>query len=302
MCALRVGFIGVGNMGMAMAKPIARSGLQLTAFDLNEKALEEIKAAGGKVAANCRELAGNSDAVITMVRNTGQTDEVLFGEDGAIEGLEAGNTIIVSSSIGPEYCRDLYAKMKPKGIRVIDCAVSDPSGVLHETDGGLTLMIGGDKDAVDNCMPIFEVMGKKENIFYLGEIGMGQTYKIINNLAAFNLGTLNREIMNLGVAAGLDLEKMIEVMTVSTGGSWSLWFIGAMMKARKEQAASGRPAPQGPPPQPRQPGQKPALPLEKRLAMELAEKLGVDMPLGNFIDNVLDPAGYTHYLKRMAEG
>lgn len=302
MSALRVGFIGVGNMGMAMAKPIAGSGLQLTAFDLNEKALAEIKAAGAKIAANCRELAANSDTVITMVRNTEQTDEALFGKDGAAEGLEAGNTIIVSSSIGPEYCRDLYAKMKPRGIRVIDCAVSDPSGAFHQTGGGLTLMIGGDRDAVDACMPVFEAMGKQENIFYLGEIGMGQIYKIINNLATFNLGALNGEIMNLGVAAGLDLEKLIDVMTVSSGGSWILWYRGAMMKARREQAAGGKPAPQSPPQQQRKPGEKPPLPLEKRLAMELAEKLGVDMPIGKFIDNVLDLAGYTYYLKKMAEG
>jgi putative dehydrogenase len=299
MDALRVGIIGVGDMGMAMAKAIVRE-LPLTACDLNEQALEEIAALGANIAASPRELGAASDAVITMVNNAEQTEEVLFGEDGAVQSLAPGAAVIISSSIGPDYPRDVYARLKPKGINVIDCAISDATGPMHARIGELTLMIGGDADAVAGYRPVFDAMGKKENVFHLGDIGTGQMYKLINNLATHNLGALNREIMNLGLAAGLDLEKMIDVMSVSTGGSWILWYMGATLRARREAAASGRPVSRVLPGPPRPTGKKPPAALEKRLVMEMARKLGVPTPIGDFIDASVDMADYTYLTERLA--
>jgi 3-hydroxyisobutyrate dehydrogenase-like beta-hydroxyacid dehydrogenase len=298
MSTLKVGFIGVGNMGMAMAKPLVKKGFPVTVRDLNSSAVEEIRALGASVAGSPREAAAACEVVIIMVRDIPQTDEVIFGKDGVWETVKQGDILIISNSIGPEYCENLYEKAKEKDIRVIDAAVSDPSGFLHTEEGGLTLMIGGDKEDVQRCMPLFEAMGK--NIFHLGGIGMGQTYKLVNNLATFNIGTLNREILNLGLKAGLDLEKMIEVISVSTGGSWSMRFMGRLIKARRE-TPKGTPQ-SWPPVLPAEgPKGKPLQPLEKRLAMEMAKKLGAEIPIGRCIDELDVESIYDAYSARMKE-
>ena len=300
MDTLRTGIIGVGDMGMAMAKAIVRE-LPLTAFDLNEKALDEIRALGANTVTSPREVGAASDAVITMVKNIEQTEEVLFGESGAVQALTPGSTVIISSSIGPDYPREVYARLKPQGINVIDCAISDPTGPMHARIGELTLMIGGDEAAVEKCRPVFDAMGKQENIFHLGGIGTGQLHKLINNLATHNLGVLNREIMNLGLAAGLDLEKMIDVMTVSTGGSWILWYMGAMLRARREAAKNGETPTKASSDQPQSAEQqKRPVALEKRLVMELARRLNVPTPIGDFIDDKVDPVAYTYLAARLA--
>jgi len=299
MATFRAGIIGVGDMGMAMAKALVRE-LPLTVYDLNQKALDEIRALGATIAGSPREVGAASDAVITMVNNIEQTETVLFGENGVVSGLEAGKTVIISSSIGPDYPKEVYDRLKPQGIDVVDCAISDATGPMHARIGELTLMIGGDEPAVAKCKPVFDAMGKKENIFHLGQIGTGQTYKLINNLATHNLGVLNREILNVGLAAGLDLEKMIDVMGVSTGGSWILWYMGATLRARREAAARGEPVKTPQSGAPRKPGEKPPVALEKRLVMEMARKLGVPTPIGDFIDGQVDTAVYTWLADRLA--
>jgi 3-hydroxyisobutyrate dehydrogenase-like beta-hydroxyacid dehydrogenase len=134
-------------------------------------------------------------------------------------------------------------------------------------------MIGGDEDAVKRCWPAFEAMAKY--IFYVGGIGKGQAYKLVNNMAVFNLGTVTRECLNLGLKAGLDLQMMIDVMSVSTGGSWGLTNMGHMLK-------SGRRMPRPPAPPP---GQAPP-PLGNKdidLALEMAKAVGANIPVAKFM-------------------
>jgi 3-hydroxyisobutyrate dehydrogenase-like beta-hydroxyacid dehydrogenase len=212
MNALKVGFIGLGNMGMPMAKSLARGGFPLTVYDLKQEAVEEMKAVGAAAASSSREVAENSDVVISMVWDIPQTEEVIFGKDGVWKGIKKGNTIIISSSIGPEYCRKLYASAKERGVRVIDCCVTgrDPSG----DNRPMTLIIGGDEDIVKQLWPVFEALGK--NVFYLGGIGTGQAYKMVHNMIAKHIGAASRDCLieglNLGLKAGLDLQKMVDVL------------------------------------------------------------------------------------------
>ena len=186
MSDIRIGFIGLGNMGGPMAKSLAEKGFTLTVYDLSNEAIKETESVGAIAAKSSREAAETSNIIFSMVRDVPQTDEVIFGKDGVWEGLTEGKTIVISSSIGPAYCRKLYEKAKERRVRVIDCGVSDPTVFRHEP-GALTLMIGGDEDAARQCWPVFEAMGK--NIFYLGKIGNGQAYKLINNMSAKHIGT-----------------------------------------------------------------------------------------------------------------
>jgi len=281
MSSIKVGFIGLGNMGMAMARCLPKNGLDVTVYDLNKEAINQMVALGAKAAGSSREVAAASDATITMVRDIEQTDEVIFGKNGVWEGIKKGAILIISSSIGPKYCQDLYARAKKeKDVKVVDCAVSDPSDGVHYLEGQLTLMIGGDEADVKKCWPIFDSMGK--NIFHLGETGKGQAYKLINNMVSMHVGGVTNECINLGLKAGLDRDKMIEVMSVGTGGVWSFQNQVFMKKAGIKPRAFARPpetgaAGAGAPPQRR-------MAYEIQKAYELAEELGVEMPICKFIN------------------
>jgi 3-hydroxyisobutyrate dehydrogenase-like beta-hydroxyacid dehydrogenase len=213
MNSLKIGFIGLGNMGMPMAKSLARGGFPLTVYDLRKEALEEMKALGAAAASSSREVSENSDVVISMVWDIPQTEEVIFGKEGVWKGIKKGKTIIISSTIGPEYCRELYVKAKEREVSVIDCCVTgrDPSGENRP----MTLIIGGDEDIVKQFWPLFETLGN--NIFYLGGIGSGQAYKMVHNMIAKHIGAASRycliEGLNLGLKAGLDLQKMVDVLS-----------------------------------------------------------------------------------------
>ena len=276
----------MGNLGMVMARSIAKKGIPITVYDLRKEAVEEMVALGATAAGSCRELAEASDAIISMVRDIPQTDEIIFGKDGVWEGIREGSIIVLTSTIGPDYCRELYAKAKEKGVQVIDVGVS--KSVPTNEEGQLTLMIGGDDDAVKQCWPVFEAMAKYN--LYLGEIGAGQACKLVNNMMGINIGTLIRECLNAGLKAGLDLQKMMEVMSVSTGSSWMLQAMASMRKSGARIAP-----PPSPPPSP--PGAKAPEDIgskDKRLAMELAEAVGADVPIAQFLET-LDTSVYDAY-------
>jgi 3-hydroxyisobutyrate dehydrogenase-like beta-hydroxyacid dehydrogenase len=209
---IKVGFIGLGNMGIRMAKSLAREGFSLTVFDLRKEPVDEMRDVGAIAASSPREVAEAIDVVISMVWDIAETEEVIFGKDGLWKGIRKGTTIIISSSIGPEYCQNVYARAKEWGVNVIDCCVTGRDPLNGNRP--MTLMIGGDADIVKQCWPVFEALGK--NIFYLGGIGAGQAYKLVNNYTGRHISAAIHECLieglNFGLKAGLDLQKMIEVM------------------------------------------------------------------------------------------
>jgi 2-hydroxy-3-oxopropionate reductase len=213
MNSLKVGFIGLGNMGMPMAKSLLRGGFPLVVYDLRQAPVEEMKALGAVAAGSSRQIAENSDVVISMVLDIPQTEAAIFGPDGVWQGISKGKTIIISSSIGPEYCRKLYALAREREVGVIDCCVTgrDPSCENRP----MTLIIGGDEDNVKHFQPLFEALGS--NQYYVGGIGTGQAYKLIHNIIAKHITAASRDCLieglNLGLKAGLDLPKMIDVLS-----------------------------------------------------------------------------------------
>ena len=159
MSSIKIGFIGLGNIGLPVARSLAKSGLPLIIYSRHKKVAEEMEALGATAAKSSREVAAVSDIVISVVLDIPQTEEVIFGKDGVWEGIKEGTTIVISSTIGSEYCQKLYARAKERGIQVID-AVLSKSGPTNE-EGGFTLMVGGDEDAVKRCWPSFHTRYKK---------------------------------------------------------------------------------------------------------------------------------------------
>ena len=290
MASVKVGFIGMGNLGMVMARSISKKGFPVTVYDLRKEAVDEMVALGAKAVGSCREVAENSEIIISMVRDIPQTEEIIFGKDGVWEGVKEGSIIVLSSTIGPGYPRELYAKAKEKGVKVVDAGVS--KSIPSNEEGQLTLMIGGDDDDVKKCWPVFETMAKYN--FHLGGIGAGQAGKLVNNLMGMDIGVIIRECLNVGLIAGLDLQKMMEAMSVGTGGSWMLEAMASMRKSAARMAP-----PPSPPPAP--PGGKALEGIgekDMRLAIELADEIKADIPITRFMQE-LDTSVFRAYADAM---
>jgi len=293
MANLKAGFIGIGNMGMPMAKSLLQNHFEVTVFDINPAAMAEIARLGAKVAASPAELARQNRIIITMVKDETQTDRIIFGEQGLWEMLQEGSTLILSSTLNPDYCRNLYQKAREKGVSVIDAPVTDPSGPAHVL-GCLTIMVGGDKEAVDGVWSVFQAMGK--NIFYLGRIGNGQICKLVNQINAFNIGVVTRESLNMGVKAGLDLKTMVEALSTGLGSTRGLQNMAEMLRSRQPatQDNSSLQKPKAPP-------QGKMGVRDRMLALELAQTVGAQMPVAHFINRLEDESLYADYTKALSE-
>ena len=174
---MKVGFIGLGIMGRPMAGHLLKGGHALSVFDLG-KVPEEITAGGAKVCASGKEVAANSDVVITMVPDTPHVEAALFGKGGVAEGLTPGKIVVDMSSISPIATKDFARRITALGCEYLDAPVS--GGDVGAKAASLTIMVGGPQAAFDKVKPLFELMGK--NITLVGGNGDGQTTKVANQI------------------------------------------------------------------------------------------------------------------------
>jgi 2-hydroxymethylglutarate dehydrogenase len=211
-----VGFIGLGNMGMGMAKNILTAGFPLIAYDIREERVRKISELGAKEGKNPKDVAQGSRISIIMVLNFPQVEQVVLGDNGMLEGASPGDIIVVMSTIAPTEAKRLERAVEKKGVKLLDAAVS--GGYLGAESGTLTIMIGGKKEVFESCRDILNTMGK--NIYYLGPIGTGSTLKLVNQLLVGVNEVAVAEAMVLGVKAGLDPDVIFDVISKSAGDSW----------------------------------------------------------------------------------
>jgi len=214
----KLGFIGLGNMGKPTAINLARAGYPLTVHDIRPEPVQELVKAGAEAASSPREVAENSEVVITMVTSSPHVEQVMFGPDGVFAGLKKGNIIIDMSTIDPMVTRKVAAAAAEKGIEMMDAPVS--GAPLKAADGTLSIMVGGKKEIFDQCQPILEVMGEK--IFHVGEVGMGEVVKLANNLIGAVCGIAVCEGFLFGTKLGADPKTLFEVISASAGNCWFL--------------------------------------------------------------------------------
>ena len=213
----KIGFIGLGNMGLPMANNILKAGIEVNAFDLSEKALNQAENLGMSIKQNSESVLEDIDALITMLPN-GSSVEKIFLEDNLLEVINKRTLIIESSTISPEISKKISTIAKNYGISMLDAPVS--GGVKGAESGNLTFIVGGCQADLEKGLSLFKIMGDK--IFYAGESGSGQIAKLCNNmlLAVHMCGTA--ETLALGVNNGLDPVVLSEIMKNSSGGNWSL--------------------------------------------------------------------------------
>ena len=216
--ARKIAFIGLGEMGLGMAVNLVKSGFQVFGYDQKPSACKEAIEKGVIVCASIKEAANNSDnIVISIVRNLPQTEEVIFGANGILSNKRKLFTLIIMSTLDPNELNTLGKKTKDAGHVLIDAPVSGAKSRADE--GTLTIMTAGSKDVIDNCRPFFDAMGK--HIFYFGDkIGSAQAAKLSNNLMlAINMVGCT-EGLKLSKSFDLPSDEFLELLKVSSGGSW----------------------------------------------------------------------------------
>lgn len=230
---LKIGFIGLGIMGQPMATNLQKAGFPLTVFNRSREKCEPLAALGAAVANSPRDVGGQSDVVITIVSDTPDVEQVLFGESGVWHGAKPGTTVIDMSTISPRATMQFAGRLREKGCTMLDAPVSGAERGARE--GTLSIMVGGDKETFEKCMPVLSAMGK--TIVYTGPSGNGQKTKLVNQV----IGSLNLlamvEGLRLAQAAGLNMEDTFRA--VSNGAAASRLLIGLAPKILNHDFAPG---------------------------------------------------------------
>ena len=219
---MQVGFIGLGSQGAPMARRIIEGGFPTTLWARRLATLEPFADTPAKIAQSPAELATSSNLVCLCVVGEADIEQVVNGEDGLLAGLKPGSIIAVHSTVHPDTCKALAKKAASKGVSVIDAPVS--GGGPAAASGRLMVMVGGEADSVERCRPVFETYA--DPVVHLGELGSGQTTKLLNNLLfTANLGTA-ATALSLASALGISPERLTEVISRGSGNSFALNVIG----------------------------------------------------------------------------
>lgn len=224
----RIGFIGVGIMGKAMASNLMKKGYTVTVYNRSKKSVDELRTQGAESAGSPKEVASRSDIVIDMVTDAPDVEQVLFGENGVIDGAKPGLVVIDMSTNSPEIARSVYSRLQGKQVEFLDAPVT--GGDKGAREGTLTIMVGGKREVFDRCKPVFDGMGKE--IVYMGESGSGQAMKLCNQTAVAIHTLATCESLLLGSSAGLNSKDVLKVLTSGAANSWNLTNLGPKVVVR----------------------------------------------------------------------
>ena len=221
---MKVGFIGLGSQGGPMARRIIEGGYPTTLWARRPATLEPFADTPARVAQSPAELAADADLVCLCVVGDADIDELTGGDEGLLAAMKPGSVIAVHSTVHPNTCRKLAERAAPLGVSVIDAPVS--GGGPAAAEGRLLVMVGGDADVVQRCRPVFETYA--DPVVHLGELGCGQTTKLLNNLLfTANLGTA-ATALSLASALGVDPGRLSQVVARSSGNSFALNALGGI--------------------------------------------------------------------------
>ena len=220
----QVGFVGLGKIGSKMAMRLAKAGFLCSVFDLRPEAMSEFTELGVRAATSPKDSAADVDMLVIMVVNFEQTQEVLFGAEGAVEGLPEGAIVACMNTIGPRAIRELADRLAEHGLRTLDAPVS--TGVRGAEAGTLEIMAGAEPDVKEETRDVLAAMGK--DIFWVGPVGNGQSLKMMNQLlCSVELVSIS-EALVLGAKAGIDGQTLYDVTRAGSGNS--AMFMGKVPK------------------------------------------------------------------------
>jgi 2-hydroxy-3-oxopropionate reductase len=287
-----IGFIGLGIMGKPMAHNLLKAGFAVIVHNRHREVTDELVAAGATTGTQPREIATSCDVLITMLPDTPQVEEVLLSFEGVIEGAHEGLIVIDMSTISPIVTRALAAQLAKRGIKMLDAPVS--GGDKGAIAGTLSIMVGGEEDVFQRCLPIFQALGK--TIVHVGSSGAGQIVKACNQIVVALVIEAVSEALVLGSKAGVDPAKIVQVLNGGLAANRVLEQRGSSMLTH-DFAPGGRIKTHH---------------KDMGIILELGRKYGVSLPVSALVDQMfasletrgrgdLDHTAILTYLEDLAE-
>jgi 3-hydroxyisobutyrate dehydrogenase-like beta-hydroxyacid dehydrogenase len=252
----RTAVIGLGAMGLQMARHMVAKGFEVYGTDIDPDAMRRASAHGVRLCGSAAEIGDRADLVVLMVATDAQVDD-LIRASGLLDRLRPGAVVCIASSIAPQTCRDLAALAAARGIGVLDAPVV--LGQEAANNGELTIYVGGEERWVERATPALRTFGRK--IIHVGAIGSGQIAKTMNNLMLWACMCANFEVLTLAKSLGADVPKLIEALGHGSGANWSLsrWGMGTGKWAEKDMD----------------------------VALDIAQHAKVPMPLAGLVDQLV---------------
>jgi 3-hydroxyisobutyrate dehydrogenase len=213
---MQLGYIGLGNMGAALARRILRVH-KMRVYDLKPEAMARLAERGGSPSQSPKALAAECDLVMTCLPTSNEVRDAIFGADGIASGLKRGGIIADMTTGDPNATRAMATELASRGISLIDAPVS---GGPHGADAGtIAIMVGAPAELYGRVKPVFETISP--NIFHCGEVGTGHVMKLVNNVIAASVRTITFEAVAMGIKNGLSLKTCAEVLAKGSGRSYS---------------------------------------------------------------------------------
>ncbi len=259
----KIGFVGLGMMGLPMSRNLIEDGYPVTVFDLDANVVEMAKTNGATSTGSAAEVAEVTDIIITMVPDSHHVEAVIAGVRGISEGAKPGSVVIDMSTIDPEIGKKMANLLESQGVSFIDAPVT--GGVQGAESGTLSILVGGKADVFERVLPVLNVLGG--DISHMGPVGSGHTTKIANQLIGVATVAGMAEAFVLAKKAGLDMQTFYDAIKNGAGRSWALETLGP--KILEGDFSPGFMV---------QHMQK-----DLRLASELGEKTGTSLPTSNLI-------------------
>ena len=284
----KVGFIGLGNLGTPMALNIQKTGFPMAVYDAREGASLPLLEGGARLAATPAEVAAVSDVIMTSVPGPPEVEEIALGSDGILDGVSPGDVYVDLSTSSPSLIRKIGKAFEEKGAHVLDAPIlASPANAV---DREVIVMPSGDMKVYERLLPLFESFA--DNIVYQGDLGMGSTCKLVNNMITLAVRQVVAEGLTLGMKAGLDLDALMEA------GSRTI--LGTQKEGLERTVFLGKYEP---------PSFRQALARKDiSLANELARDLSVPMPVANIVEQISIQCGNrgwgemdTHVIYRLQE-
>ena len=288
---MKVGFIGLGNIGMPMAKTLLAAGFDLTVLNRSQGKVEEMVAFGAKAASSLAEIVETTDTLLACLPDVPTVEQVFLGNDGIVANTRSGQILVDHSTGGPATSQRIAEAASLKGAKFLDAPVS--GAAERAAQGKLSIMVGGEQSAYEESLPVFQAMGS--NVVHVGASGMGNLFKLVNNAVGITNIAVAAEGFNLGVQLGADPKALLDVLSKSSGQSWALDWMTASLLSREFDASDS-----------------PQIRLvfkDLGLAHQMANEVGVSMPTSGVAlelferfrsvwPDLADPAGVVLALER----
>lgn len=227
----RIGFIGLGIMGLGMARNLLKAGFPLTVWNRTAAKAQTLvaeSAQSARLGQSPAEVAAHSDIIFTCVSDTPDVEAVILGPGGVIEGARPGSLLIDCSTISPAATKTIAAKLAAKGVAMLDAPIS--GGSEGAARGTLSIMVGGDEADFARARPALQAVGKA--ITHVGPTGAGQTVKLMNQILVVGHAQAMSEAFLFAEASGVNLEKALKAVEAGAAGSWMLSFRGPQILER----------------------------------------------------------------------